>query len=426
MSNKRHLVIVGTGVAGCSAALSARASDSEVEITLIGEEPHLPYDRTHLSKQQLASDADWDSALLIPGVTFKQKGIELRTGVRVTAIEHDTHRLILENKEELRYDKLILATGSIVRPIPSTWGPINHDDLHCIRVAEDAARLRSAFASAKKIVVIGSGLIGLEVAAAARERGIDVTVIGTGSRILMRSCDVLTAERLESVHRDRGVNFRLGISVDKIRKMDSGELEVSLTDGSVLLADDVVVGIGVLPNTTLAESAGLEVNNGISVDAYGQTSCQDIFAAGEVASFKASDSPLPFRLESWRHAQDHGDVVGANAVSHEMRVYEKPSSFWSDQFDHRIQGVGAIPDTPHDVFVRSYDNGTHISFCIGTDQKLLAVVGFDCSKDVNAAGRLVGCPINDPALMLADKSQPLGPIVKSILKSMKQEDSRHD
>ncbi len=425
MSNERHLVIVGTGVAGTSAALSARAIDSDIKITLIGAEPHLPYDRTHLSKQQLAPNADLTKSLLTPGIKFEQLNIDIRTGVKVVGVEPTKRTILLESSDRISYSSLILATGSIVRPIPPGWGVIQDEHLHCIRVAEDSIRLRSALRSAKKIVVIGSGLIGLEVAASARERGIDVTVIGTGSRILTRSSDPLTAKQIENIHRDRGVSFRLGVSVDNIRRLASGELAVSLTNNSVLIADDVVVGIGVLPNDGLARASGIGVNNGINVNSFGQTNYPDIFAAGEVASFTTSNNRPPFRLESWRHAQDHGHLVGANSVTNEMREYKENSSFWSDQFQHRIQGVGVIPEEPHEVIVRSYDDGAHLSIFIGRDNRLLAVVGVDCSKDISAVGRLVGHRVNCSAMTLADKNQPLGSMVKSILKSIKQEEKRN-
>lgn len=416
MSTERHLVIVGTGIAGCTAALGARAADAGVRITLIGAEPHIPYDRTHLSKQQLASGANWADSALLPADQFERERITLRSGTRVIGIDPEAQTLTLSGDETLPYDALILATGSVARPLPDSWEALPAARVHYIRVAEDSNRLRAALADARRLVIIGAGLIGLEVAAAARAREIEVAVVDTASRVLMRSCDEATADCVARMHQERGVTLHLRVSITGVRTTPGGDPELTLSDGTVLTADHLVAGIGVLPDTALAEAAGLEVNNGILVDAYGQTSHPGIYATGDVASLPLGDNTHPVRLETWRHAQDHGRQVGANAVGLNQ-VYDQPPSFWSDQYDHRIQGVGLITDDVIDTVVRDYNNGAQLSFLLGSDQTLRAVVGFDCGKEVNAAGRLVGRPIPVSATELADPSQPLTPLVKSLLKS---------
>lgn len=419
MPTRKRIVIIGTGIAGSTAAVSARSQDSCAEIILIGEEPHFPYDRTHLSKQQLDENANLSTSILITSAAFKELNIHLVTGVKVRELHTDEHFIVLDNGEQYLYDKLIVATGSSVRPLPDSWGCINDERIHSVRTAEDSHRLRIALGKSEKIVVIGAGLIGLEVAVVAREKGIDVTVAGPGKRILTRSCDEVTADRLESIHRDNGVHFRLGMSVEAIRKLTSGELEVFLSDGSTLAADNVVVGIGVLPNVAVVSGTDIEINDGIVVDRFGQTNIPDIFAAGEVVSLLDETGTSNFRLETWRHSQEHGRLVGENVLNNEMRAYELNSSFWSDQYGHRLQGVGLIPPENYNLIVRVYDDHSHISFCIGANQKLLAVVGLDDSKDVNAVGRLVGFPLTISTEVLEDASKPLVPLVKSILKKMK-------
>lgn len=416
MQTEHRLIIVGTGIAGCSAALGARAENQSAQITLIGAEPTLPYDRTHLSKQQLTPGARIDDSFLYAEDLFERERITLRTGVRVTRVDPDARTLTLSSDEVMSYDTLVLATGSFVRPLPEYCRELPVDRVHTVRVAEDSDRLRNALMNTKRLVVIGAGLIGLEVASVARTRNIDVSVVDTATRVLMRACDEATSDRVARMHQEQGVKLYLDESVKAVQTNPSGDLSVVLSDGTVLNADQLVVGIGVLPDTDLAEAAGLAVDNGIIVNARGQTSNPYIYAAGDVASLPQSNSSHHIRLETWRHAQDHGQLVGANAVG-SCQIYDRPPSFWSDQFDHRIQGVGLITNDAVNTVVRKYENGGQVSFLSGGDETLRAVIGFDCSKDVNAAGRLVGRAIPVPLSKLADTTQPLAPLIKSLLKS---------
>lgn len=417
MSTPNHIVIIGTGIAGVSAAKGAREVDPEVRITLIGEDGYPPYDRTHLSKQMLKPGARLEASCLMTPEWFDQNQIQLESNTRIEHIDTAAKLLSTSVGESIRYDALVLATGTRARQLPVSLGQVESTRIHTLRSAEDALCLQSALDNSKRLVIVGAGLIGLEVAAAARIRGINVEVIEAGPRILQRSCDPYTADRIAGLHAENGVGLHLGQSIESVTESAQGSVSLGLIDGTAIEADLMVVGIGVIPNTDLAESAGIDVDNGVVVDGLGRTSAPSVYAAGDIANL-----PLPgrhglTRLETWRHAQDHGRCVGMNAAGQENE-YKAHASFWSDQYEHRIQGVGLIDDEIALTLVRQYESGAHVSFLLDQNRVLKAVLGIDAAKDVNAMGKLVGQMISVSDHELKDEHQPLVPIVKQILKKV--------
>lgn len=417
MSTSNHIVIIGTGIAGLSAAQGAREVDPGVRITLIGEDCYPPYDRTHLSKQMLKPEARLEASSLMESEWFDRNDIQLVLNTRIEHIDTAAQSLLTSVGETIQYDALVLALGTRARQLPASLGQIESTRIHTLRSVEDALRLQGALDDSKRLVIVGAGLIGLEVAAAARARGITVDVIEASSRILQRSCDPYTAERIASLHTENGVKLHLGQSIESVSESAEGSVSLLMADGTALEADLMVVGIGVIPNTDLAESAGVTVDNGVVVDGFGRTNVLNVYAAGDIANL-----PLPgrhglTRLETWRHAQDHGRCVGMNAAGQENE-YKAHASFWSDQYEHRIQGVGLIDDEITLTLVRQYEGGAHVSFLLDQNRVLKAVLGIDAAKDVNAMGKMVGQVLSVSDRELEDEHQPLVPFVKKLLKKV--------
>lgn len=417
MSTANHIVIIGTGIAGVSAAQGAREVDPEVRITLIGEDGYSPYDRTHLSKQMLKPEARLEASSLMEPEWFDQNKIQLESNTRIESINTAAQSLSTSVGETIKYDALVLAMGTRARKLPVSLGQVESTRIHTLRSAEDSLRLQGALDDSKRLVIVGAGLIGLEVAAAARARGLKVEVVEAGSRILQRSCDQYTADRIASLHADHGVELHLGQSIESVTESAQGSVSLGLSDGAAIEADLMVVGIGVIPNTELAEAAGVDVDNGVVVDGLGRTSVPNVYAAGDIASLPVPGRHGLTRLETWRHAQDHGRCVGMNAAGQENE-YKALASFWSDQYEQRIQGVGLIDDEIATTLIRQYESGAHVSFMLDKNRVLKAVLGIDTAKDVNAMGKLVGrvIPVSDHELK--DEHQPLVPIVKKLLKKV--------
>lgn len=330
------VVVVGSGLAGCQAAETLRVEGFAGRIILVGDEPHEPYDRPPLSKQALL-DGDAAPVPLVAAARWAELDIDLRTNLRVIAIDRPVRRLVCADGSMIDYSRLVLATGSRVRTIAALPpGP----SVHYLRTLDDARRLRTALVSGARLAVVGAGVIGLEVAAVGAQMGLDVTVIEQGARVMARGAGAELSGFLHARHVDRGVTLRLGVAVDAAWPTDAG-IVLRLSDGDVIEADFSVVGIGVLPNAELATEAGLETHeSGILVDAYGRTGDPLIHAAGEVAYHENVRSGRRERQESWTHAQHHGALV-ARAILGAASGYDVLPYYWTDQYDFSVQVVGS-------------------------------------------------------------------------------------
>lgn len=329
------IVIVGSGLAGCQAAETLRTEGFAGRVILVGDEPHEPYDRPPLSKQALLDTGD-DLVPLMAAARRTELGIDLRTDLLVTAIDREARRLSCADGSIVGYSRLVLATGSRVRPLPQLpSGPT----VHYLRTLDDARRLRTALVPGSRLAVIGAGVIGLEVAAAAVQIGLDVTVVEQATRVMRRGAGAELSHFLHTRHIDRGVKLRLGVAVEAAWPTDTGVI-LRLSDGDIIEAECAVVGVGVLPNAELATAAGLETHEwGIVVDACGRTDDQLIFAAGEVAYHENVRSGRRERQESWTHAQHHGALVG-RAIMGSTSGYDAVPYYWTDQYNFGVRVVG--------------------------------------------------------------------------------------
>lgn len=330
------ILIIGAGQAAAQAAQSLRAEGFEGPIKLFGDEAYAPYQRPPLSKKFLAGEIGYDRVELKGEDFYAQANVETHWGTRVTEIDRRNKRILTGDGREFPYGKLIIATGSRVRELNVPGFEL--EGVHYLRNIDDVKSIQSHFREGAKMVVVGGGYIGLEVAAVAAKRGIDVTVLETADRVMARVVDPIVSHFYERVHREEGVKIETGVTVagfegkDRITAVTSGE-------GKSYPCDFVVVGIGIIPNTELAAEAGLEVSNGIVVDEFCRTSDPDICAAGDCTSHPNAVYGHRLRLESVHNAIEQGKTAAATLAGKE-KPYDQVPWFWSDQYDLKLQIVG--------------------------------------------------------------------------------------
>ena len=380
------IVIVGAGHAGGRAAEAMRQSGHSGRVILIGEEAYPPYERPPLSKDALQADYPMERTYLNPLAFYGEHKIELLLRTRAEGLDAKAHKLTLsgEHAGELAYDRLLLVTGGRVRRLSLPGAGL--DGIHYIRNIDDSLGIKPRLTPGVRVVVIGGGFIGLEAAASARKLGCEVTVLEMMPTLLTRVCDTTVGDWFADFHRGHGVKVLTGVTVDRLE--GQGKVErVVLGDGSVLPADLVVVGIGIIPNTELAAEAGLAVNNGIVVDEFGQTADPDIFAAGDVANLPNPILGYRLRLESWANAQNGGIAVGRNMIG-PMTPFSEVPWFWSDQFDLNLQIAGA--PTKWDKLVTRGDraSGKFMIFYLAAG-RVVAVNTFNLGRDMRSAKRLI-------------------------------------
>ena len=334
----RRITIVGASLAGLRAAETLRARGYEGELTIIGDEPHRPYDRPPLSKQVLQGAWEPEQAFFHRKDGYDGLALDMRLGVRATSVDLRARRVALADGTWADYDRLIIATGARARTLP---GIAPREGLLVLRSLDDAIALRRELMSASRVAIVGAGFIGLEVAASCRARGLPVTVIEALPVPLSSILAPTLCEMVAAMHRDHGVDLRTGVTVSDV----IGEARVAgvaLSDGSRIGADVVVVGIGVTPNTEWLESSGLTLDNGVVCDGFGQAA-PGVYAAGDVARVVNrwhGDSP---RIEHWTNAVEQGVHAAENALAGPgaSTSFSSVPYFWSDQYDRKIQFIGS-------------------------------------------------------------------------------------
>lgn len=354
-------VIVGGGLAGVSAAEALRTAGYEGEIVLLSQESELPYDRPPLSKEVLRAEELPRNLPLRSADFYAQHKIDVRLNARVAHIDTTGKTLKLADGSAIVYAKLLLATGSRTRVLPTL--PLGTPHVHYLRNLDEALALRKDMLRVKdkgRMLVIGAGIIGLEVAAVATEFGLKVTVVEAGPRPLGRSASEFLSAFLAQAHLDHGVDIQCGVQVASMQDNGQG-FAVKLSNGQQFDADLVVVGIGVVPNVELAKESGIEAApEGIIVDGRGQTSAVDVYAAGEVAFHYNARESIHRREETWQHAADHGAHVG-QAMTGGQELYAGILAYWTDQYDYSIQVFGN-PVSARDVVRGDPSAGTFTIF----------------------------------------------------------------
>ncbi|MCW3839526.1 FAD-dependent oxidoreductase [Micromonospora yasonensis] len=341
MGSNPTFVIVGAGLAGAKAAQTLREEGFAGRVVLLGAEPERPYERPPLSKGLLLGTTPPADVYVHDAGWYAAHDVELRTATRVTAIDRDRRQVVLDGGEQLGYDKLLLTTGSTPRRLDIPGADL--DGVRYLRTLADSARIAEALTDSTRLVVIGAGWIGLEIAAAARQRGAAVTVVEIADLPLQRVLGDEVAGVFADLHRGHDVTFRFGVGVRQIR--GTGQVSaVLLTDGTELAADTVVVGVGIRPDTQLAEAAGLKVDDGIVADARLRTSDRHIYAAGDVANAHHPLFDRPVRVEHWANALNGGPAAARSMLGQQVE-YARLPYFFSDQYDLGMEYSGWV--APH-------------------------------------------------------------------------------
>jgi 3-phenylpropionate/trans-cinnamate dioxygenase ferredoxin reductase subunit len=341
-------VIVGASLAGARAAEGLRTEGFEGQIVLIGHERHYPYERPPLSKGYLQGSEARDSIFVHEEGWYAEHGVDLRLGAGVTAIDRELRQLTLSTGETVGYDKLLLTTGATPTLLPVPGAGAN--GVQYLRSVDDSERLRETLSSASRVVIVGAGWIGLEVAAAARNAGVAAAVVSLEEQPLLSVLGPEVAPVFAELHREHGVDLRLGTEVDRILVSADAATGVRLADGTELPADAVIVGIGVAPAAELASAAGLEVDGGVLTDAGLRTSDPDIYAAGDVARAYHPLVGTRLRVEHWANAR-HQPVAAARSMLGQDVAYDRLPYFFSDQYDLGMEYTGYVPADGYDRVV---------------------------------------------------------------------------
>lgn len=380
----QKFVIVGGGLAGHRAALELRKLSPAISITIFSAEPGLPYDRPPLSKNFLLGSDEAQSVVLHQTDAYQALDISYLPSTPIKVIDRVGKRVLAADDRWFEYDTLLLTTGSRARRLPASVGA--GDTVHYLRTLEDAVRLRDALSPKRRVVIIGGGFIGLEVASTARARGCLVTVIEGRDRVLARGMPEILSNWVEGLHRANGVEIVHGATVESIAHDGKGAL--ILLGQSSIPADVVVAGIGVVPNTELAVAAGLLVDDGIVVDRSCRTSDPAIFAAGEVTSHPTAGNGKHQRIESWKAASDQPAVAAKSMLGLEVAFTDVPW-LWSDQFDANIQALGC-PDQGHSHIVRGDPNARAWTFVsLDSEERPVGAVAVNNGRDISMLRRIM-------------------------------------
>ncbi len=401
-----QVVVVGGGLAGAKSVEALRGRGFTGALTLVGEEAELPYERPPLSKGYLMGTTPFEKAVVLPEPWYREHDVDLRVGQRADAVDLAAGTVQLSDGAAVRFDRLVLATGSSPRRLRVSGG--DAAGVFYLRRHADADAIRATFGEQSRLVIVGGGWIGLEVAAAARQAGTAVTVVEVAALPLMGVLGPEVARAFADLHREHGVDLRTGVGLDAILTDGSGAAAgVRLADGTVLEATAVIVGIGVLPRVELAERAGLAVDNGVLVDAALRSSDPRVAAVGDIA---AHDHPLlrtRIRVEHWAAALNQPAVAVAALFGEDVR-YDALPYFFTDQYDLGMEYVGHAPTGSYsDVLIRGdLDSRQFIAFWLRDDRVVagMAVNIWDVIEDVKSLIRR-GAPVDKARL--GNPEQPL-------------------
>jgi len=400
------IVIAGAGQAAGQAVVSLRQNGHEGRIVLVGEESILPYQRPPLSKKYLAGELPAERLLVRPQEFYEEQGVECRLGTRVARIDRDDRQLVMADEEAIPYDRLILSLGSRVRRLPVDGTELQ--GVHYLRTVADVDAIRQDFGKGARLVVIGAGYIGLEVAAVARQAGLDVTVVEMADRVMSRVVSPEISDFYQIEHTNQGVRFRLGTAVSAIAGKKRVKL-VETAEGEQIPADLVVIGVGILPNTELATAAGLAVDDGIVVDDRCQTSDPDIFAIGDCTMHPNPIFGRSLRLESVHNALEQAKTAAANLCGKSVQYAQVPW-FWSDQYDLKLQ-IAGLSSGYDDVVIRGNPADRAFSCLYLLEERLIAVDAINAPRDFVQSKSLIAERTRLAIDRLADDSVALKDLV---------------
>jgi 3-phenylpropionate/trans-cinnamate dioxygenase ferredoxin reductase component len=398
-------VIVGAGLAGAKAAEALRSQGFDGRVVLLGVEHHAPYERPPLSKDYLTGKTAREKVFAHPHHWYEDHDVELMSGQLVTGLDRDAHGVGLADGSVVTYDRLLLTTGASPRE-PGVPGA-HARGVHYLRTLDDSDALRETLAAVSRLVVIGAGWIGLEVTAAARLAGVEVTVVGSAELPLLRVLGPEVAQVFADLHQERGVDFRFNASLAEIVSDDGVATGVRLNDGATIAADAVLVAVGAAPNVQLAEAAGLQVDNGILVDAALRTSDPNIFAAGDVANAFHPFFDRRIRVEHWANARHQPKAAAASMLGNDVSYDELPY-FYTDQYDLGMEYVGFVGPDGYDrvVFRGDVAGREFVAFWLLND-RVVAGMNVNVWDVVEPIKTIIRSRVAIPAHQLADVGNAL-------------------
>ncbi len=401
-----HFIVIGGGQAGSSLVAKLRNQGFDGEITLICGEAVPPYQRPPLSKAYLLGDMAEERLYLRPAEFYADNKIDLRLNATVTKIDPKAKTVHL-GETTLQYDQLALTTGSDARRLPASIGGAL-DNVFTVRTLADVDQMEPRVIANRNALIVGGGYIGLEAAAVARKRGMNVTLVEMADRILQRVAAPQTSDYFRTLHSDNDVDIRENIGLVELRG-DTAVSQAVLTDGTVLNVDVVIVGVGITPNHSLAADAGLMLDNGIATNQYGQTSDANIWAAGDCASFEYRGNRI--RLESVQNAIDQAEAVAENMMGASNPYVPKPW-FWSDQYDVKLQIAGL--NTGYDnVIVRAGEKPDAVSHWYYNGTTLLAVDAINDPRNYMIGKRLIEAGKSPAASVISDPETDMKALLRS-------------
>jgi 3-phenylpropionate/trans-cinnamate dioxygenase ferredoxin reductase subunit len=409
MTASDTFVIAGGGLAGAKAAEALREQGFDGRVVLVGTEVHLPYERPPLSKDYLAGRTEWEGFRVHDSAWYEEHDVELRLGESVIGIDLAAHQVELSGGAVLTYTKLLLATGSSPRELPVPGAEAA--GVHYLRTIGDSDRIKQSIADGDRLVVIGAGWIGLEVAATARQAGAEVTVLETLELPLLRVLGPEVARVFAGLHEANGVTLRFQVGAEEILTSDGAVTGVRLGDGSVVPANAVVIGIGVRPNTDIAEAAGLTVDDGVVVDASLRTSDPDVYAVGDIARFPHPSSGKQIRVEHWANALNQPAVAAGAMLGKDVKWEDVPY-FFTDQFDLGMEYLGYVEPGGYDsvVFRGDVAGREFIAFWMSKDGRVLAGMNVNIWDVTDPIKALIQSGKTVDIARLADPEVPLDQI----------------
>ena len=395
-------VIIGASHAAAEVISSLKKRKFEGEIILIGDEPLLPYQRPPLSKKYFNDEVEADRLFIKGPATYAEAGVVQKLGRTAEIIDRTAKHVVLDGGERVAYDKLIIATGTRARYLPVAGGDL--PQIHYLRTIGDVNQIKAALHPGSKLLVVGAGYIGLEVAASAIKQGVQVVVLEVMDRVLQRVTSPVISEFYQDIHQRAGVEIRLKTSLSSFEPTDSGARAV-LNNGETIDFDCAIVGIGVLPNTEIAEQAGLECDNGIVVDEFTKTTDSDIYAIGDCSNHPSFIYDRRLRLESVPNAMGQAKTAAASICGADI-AYDEVPWFWSDQFDIKLQTVGLCQGYDK-IVIRGAPSDKKFSAFYLQNCRLIAMDAVNSPAEFMISKKLVAGQVELDETQLADAGVPI-------------------
>ena len=401
-----EIVVIGSGQAAIQTVMSLKRNEFTGSIKVIGEEDHLPYQRPPLSKDFLLEEYNPERVSLKKKEFYEENGVDLILGKRAESIDTILKEITLSDENKIRYDQLIFATGSRVRKLNVPGS--DKKGLYYLRDLDDANALKQRLKKNKKMVIVGAGYIGLEVASVAASLGVEVTVIEMANRVMNRTVDPMISSYYQKLHESHGVKIHLDNGLKAFEGGDSVNA-VLCSDGLMLEAELVVIGAGVLPNQEIAIEAGLECNNGIMVNEFGETSTAHVYACGDCTNHPNKGLNTRLRLESVHNAMEQSKTV-ANTIMGNKEPYDQVPWFWSDQYDHKLQLVGISGEHDETIMRGSESEQKFLLFYL-KNSELIAVNAINSSKEFLICRKLVANKVKISSDVIKDQSVNLNDLL---------------